>query len=177
MARIKFKTKKTQEDKRSLLQVLANHDVYATSIHEAHDGFVATINKPEEVDKIFDPTCLQDLTTLEFQAVLLPELKSKRTVLLFNCRDEITRHTKEQIKEEIQRLNPFTDNMVEDVYTFPTKPIIKVIFTQTTVANKARETGLRLFSMSIPSHSIQEDDHIPVQACMRRYALEQHYTC
>ncbi len=68
--------------------------------------------------------------------------------------------------EEIQRLNPYTDNMVEDVYRFPAKPIIKVIFTQTAVANKARETGLRLFSMSIPPHSIQEEDHIPVQACI-----------
>ncbi len=102
MARIKLKTKKkAQEEKRSPLQILANQDVFATNIYEAHDGFVVTINNhiPNEIDKIFGPTSLQDLTAQDFQAILPPELKSKRSVLLFNCPEEITRHAKEDIKK------------------------------------------------------------------------------
>ncbi len=66
--------------------------------------------------------------------------------------------------------------MIEDVFRFHNKPVIKVTFSQTTVATKAREAGLRLFNMSIPSHSIQEEECIPIQACMRCYALELHPT-
>ncbi len=177
MARIKLKTrKKTVDAQQHLLQLLANHDVYATNVVEAKDGLAITVHKPEEVDAVFAPGSLTTLKDNGFQAVLPPEIKARRTVLLFGCPQEITRHTETELEQEINRVNSFTQGMIDEIYKFPNRPIIKLIFKQSQIAKKAQEHGLRMFNMSIPPHSIQEEDYIPVGICMRCYALDDHFT-
>lgn len=177
MARIKLKTRnKTKDGQDKLLQILANHDVYATSIVEARDGLTITLHRNEEVDTVFTPESLTTLTNNGFQAVLPPDIKAKRTVLLFGCPNEITRHSEEELENEIQRVNSYTEDMIEEIYKFPNRPIIKVLFKQAHIAQKAQETGIKMFNMSIPPHSIQEEEFIPIATCMRCYALNNHYT-
>lgn len=99
MARIKIKTRnKTKDGQLQLLKLLADQDVYATNIAETRDGLAITIHKVEEVDAIFTPEALSTLNNNGFQAVLPHDLKAKRTVLLFGCPEEITRHSAEEIE-------------------------------------------------------------------------------
>lgn len=129
MARIKIKTKaKNQQTREQLLHLLASQDVYATNIIEARDGYCVTVLKQEEQDAIFTPECQAALATLDFISITPPELKAKKTILMFNCPDEVTRNSGEDIKEEIYRVNAFTKNMIEEVYKFPNKPIVKIMF-------------------------------------------------
>lgn len=177
MAKIKIKTKnKTPQQKSKLLEILASHNIFATAIFEARDGYSVTLLKTDEQDTIFSPPCQEALNSNGFQSVTPLELKAKRTVLLFNCPDEIMRHKEAEIKEEIYRVNDFTINNIEEIYKFKGKPIVKIIFNQASIARKTQESGVRMYNMSIPPHQIEEEEHIPVTSCMRCYALDSHFT-
>lgn len=177
MARIKIKTKDKNPRRRDkLLEILAQHDVFATNIFEARDGYSLTIHKSHEQDIIFGEECQAALTINDFSSVIPSELKSKRTILMFNCPDEITRHDNSAIAKEIERVNSFTENKIELVSKFTNKPIVKIIFKQACAAQKAQESGIRLFNMSIPSHQIEEEEYVPITTCMRCYAMEKHFT-
>lgn len=73
-ARIRAKTL-SPADRSKLLEILANHDVYATNIIEEKDGYVITLSKQGNLDKIFETTCQEQLLHLEFAAIIPPDLK------------------------------------------------------------------------------------------------------
>ncbi len=177
MARIKSKTRtQTKDGQHKLLQLLVDYDVYATNIIEARDSLVINIHEAEEIDAVFTPEASTTLSNNGFQAVLPLDLKAKRTVLLFGCPDEITRHGTDELEQEINRVNNYTQDMIVDIYKFPNRPLIKIEFKQAQVAKKAQDSGIKMFNMSIPPHAIQEMEHIPVVTCMRCYKMEDHYT-
>lgn len=177
MAKIKIKTKvKNHHIKNQLLEILASNDVFATNVFETRDGYSVTLLRQEEQEVIFAAECQAALTSKGFSTVTPPDLKSKRTILMFNCPEEVTRHEANDIKEEIHRVNPFTINLIEEVSKFHGKPIIKIIFKQINAARKAQEAGIRLYNMSIPPHQIEEEEYFPITMCMRCYSLDSHYT-
>lgn len=122
MARIKNLSKeRDSRKKRKLLEILADNDVFATNITDPRDGFILHIFKQEEQDIVVSTICQEALSSTEFHAgSSAPELKSKRTVLLFNCPNEITRNSSEDIKQEMYRIDSYTEYMIEDIYSFPT---------------------------------------------------------
>lgn len=147
----KNKTKvKNQHQRDQLLHLLASQDVYITSIIEARDGYAITSMKQEEQDTIFSPECQTALAIKDFCIVTPPDLKPKKTILMFNCPNEVTRNSYKDIKNGIFRVNLFTTNNVEEIYKLPDKPILKVMFKQASIAQKAQETGMRLYNMPIP---------------------------
>lgn len=177
MAKIKIKAKeKNRHFRDQLLQILASQNIFATNVYEARDGYVVTLLRQDELETIFSAECQAALNNHDFSSVTPQNLKAKRTILMFNCPEEVTRHTENEIKTEIYRVNEFTTDMIEEITKFKGKPIIKINFKQISVATKAQETGIRLFNMSIPPHQIEEEDYVEVTMCMRCYAMEDHYT-
>lgn len=57
---------------------------------------------------------------------------------------------------------------------FPRAKNIKITFTKTNIAKKATEIGVRMSSMNISSHQIQQDTFIEIKSCTRYYQLEDH---
>lgn len=125
MEKIKIRTRtKAPEDKEKLLQILGVHHALATNICEARDGCAVTIFLQEELDAVFDPNYNDVLRSKSFMVVMPPDLKERRTILMFNC------------PEENSTQPTFTENMIEEAYRFPSKPILRITFKQTTVAKK-----------------------------------------
>lgn len=77
---------------------------------------------------------------------------------------------------EIMDKNANTNNQITDVYKFPRAKNIKITFTKTNIAKKVTEIGLRMYSMSITPHQIQQDEFIPIKSCMKCYQIEEHNT-
>lgn len=177
MGRVKIKHPSPDQDtKLALLRTLSENNVFATKVSATRDGFLVITSLDAEIDIIFNPPCHDALTSQNLTPILPPELKAKRTILLFRVDNYIKQHTQAEIKEEIQRINDFTEGAVDDVYKFPSNNIIKIQFKKTSVAQKALNTGLKLFSMRIPPHDIQEEEYIPLSNCLRCYAIESHPT-
>ncbi len=81
----------TQGNRIILLRTLSANIIYATRIITVQDGFIVLTRSDEEVDKIFQQKTQQELINNRFLSILLPELKAKRTVLIFNTVEYIYR--------------------------------------------------------------------------------------
>ena len=177
MAKVKIKhTSKTTAAKQKLLQILSSQDVYAIDIKEAHDGFIIITSTIEEADVINSPSCTTALTAENFSPVLPPELKAKRTVLLFKVDSHIYDNNEENIKEEVYNHNNFANEEIETIFKFPRANIIKIQFKQAITATKTCEQGLKLFKMKIPHYNIKKEEYTPINVCYKCYKLEDHHT-
>lgn len=80
MARIKIKTRENLKERRTklkLLEFLSSCNVYATTLLEAHDGYIVTTANDHEVDKILDPQATNKLSDSGFTPVPPQELSQE----------------------------------------------------------------------------------------------------
>ena len=177
MPRVKIKKpNRSDEDKLRLLNILSQHDVYAVRIFSTYDGYGILTSNDDDVDKMFNNDCLEALEQESFTPVLPPELKAKRTLLLFSLEEHIMDKTIEEMKEEIEKENAWTAGKIQEIFKFPRSPIIKITLKQTLAATKSKEQGLLMFSMRIPPHQMKNEEYVPIQTCMKCYEIDSHFT-
>lgn len=175
MGRIKIKhPSPTREAKGKLLEILGKNNIYAARIIPLRDGYVVITSRDEEVDSIFSPECHENLRTENFTAVMPPDLKAKRTILLFGIDEDAFDHTPEEIRDEIYRINDYTEDCIEAIYKFPTSRVIKITFCNTAPALRAQDIGVKLFNTRVPPHQIQKEEYHELKNCLRCYAIEDH---
>ncbi len=89
--------------------------------------------------------------------------------------DVIYERSLDDVGEEITKINSWIRDELESVFKFPKSNTIKLTFTQTQLAKKCTEVGLKAFNIIIPSHEIKLETYIPIKCCMKCYALD-HFT-
>ncbi len=177
MARVKIKSEDTTQSNRIiLLRILSANIIYATRIITVQDCFIVLTRSDEEVDKIFQQKTQQELTNNRFLPILPPELKAKRTVLIFNTDEYIYNHTEKEIEEELLTKNTWMNEGIDSIFKIPRTKILKVTFKETTAAKKTTEKGIPVFHMSIPAHTVKIEEYIPITTCLKCYAIEDHIT-
>lgn len=94
MARIKIKHPSPSPDtKLSLFSILFQNLVFATRTISVRDGFVILTSLDHEADIIFDIKCHEELKQAQFTPIMPPELRAKRTVLLFGVEPHVLDHS------------------------------------------------------------------------------------
>ncbi len=177
MARVKIKTSDTSQDRRILLlRILSENIIYATRIINIQDGFVVLTRNDDEIDKIFQDKIVQDLKKNDFQPVLPPELKAKRTAIIFNTDDFIYNHTEKEMEDELLANNAWMNEGIDNIFKIPRTKIMKITFKEAAAAKKATEKGILCFHMSISPYTIKIEDYIPLLTCLKCYAIEDHTT-
>lgn len=153
MGKVKIKRPKPGHDSQlALLRILSKHHVFATKIVTAHDDFYVVTSQDSEVDVICNPPCHDAFLVQRFQSILPPDLKARRTVLLFRVASFIKDHFEDDIRTEDERLNEFALSAVDLVYKFPMNQIIKITFKR---LKWHRKHCLKMFNMRIPPHDMQ----------------------
>lgn len=177
MGKIKIKHHTQNTDtKLLLLNILANNNIYASRIIQLHDGFNVITSLEEETDLIFDLQCMEALRDNNFSPIMPPELKSKRTIIMFGIDPDAFSHTPEEIIQELYRVNAFTENMIDSTYKFPRGNTLKITFKNTAPALKSLEQGLKLFNTRVAPHQLQREEYYPIKTCMRCYEVDTHNT-
>ena len=177
MARVKIKSEdNSQERKTLLLSILAKYLIYATRAIIVPDGFIILTRTDGDLDKILQGKTSEDLKSNNLHAVLPPELRAKRTVLVFNTDEYIHQHAEKEIEDELMDKNDWMKQGIENIFKIPRTKILKITFKDTAAANKAKDTGFLCFNMSIPPHAIKEEEYIPILTCMKCYSIEDHVT-
>ncbi len=176
MARIKIKSRQNgREQKLKLLEVLYRMDIEICRIITAHDGFVVLTINEHFADYIFKYETKHELSSHDFSPVIPPELNAKKSVIIPRVDDVVYEKNIVDSGEELIRQNSWIgEDKIEDVYKFPNSPTLKLTFTQTTLAKKCTEQGLKAFKTSIPCHEIKLETYIPIKCCMECYTLEDH---
>ena len=91
MAKVKIKHKNPSPAvKAKLLECLSKNMIYATQIIDIKEGYIVLTRSDLDLDKIFQGECNDDLRKEYFNCVLPPELKAKRTVIIFNVPEHIS---------------------------------------------------------------------------------------
>ena len=176
MGRIRIKhDNPTSQGQLKLLQILATQQIYVTKIITTKDGYITLTKNDEDQDSIFKGQCLQELKANDFQPILPPDLRAKRTILIFNIDDTIFKHEEEEIKDELIIKNTWIEEITH-IFKFPKHNIVKICFSETATAKKATETGLLAFYMSIPSYNIKQEEYVHINTCMKCYKIEDHFT-
>lgn len=177
MPRVKIKhPDPSAKNKLKLLRLLSEKLIYATRIIPTTDSFAVITRTDEDTDNIFSPNTISLLKEEEFSPVLPPEIKAKRTILLFNTDDHIYSKSEKDITAELLNENNFLNEGIDNVFKIPRTKMIKITLNSSTSARKATETGLLAFNMSIPHYNIKIEEFIPILTCMRCYAIENHPT-
>jgi len=177
MARVKIKYKSPdRESKLKLLEILCKNQIHVTKIISTIDGFVVLTLNDDEADTIFAEKTKEELDRKGFSPMQPPELRAKKSVLIFNVDDIILDNTTEEIKDELLTSNPWITCSIENIYKFPRSPIMKVTFSQTSISSKCTESGILIFNLSIPKHDIKQETFIPILTCMKCYLMEDHIT-
>ena len=178
MARIKIKCNgnpKERRNKLKLLEILAPADIYATALHEAHDGYIVNTATDKEVDKILEPIVTQNLEAQGFTPILPQEVKSRRTIICYKVEQTAFEKTANDIADEIENKQEWAK--IQDTYKFPnSRNMIKVQFESVSMADKAINQGLRLFNVSIAPHQISKERYINIPYCMKCYDIDDHVT-
>ena len=91
MTRVKIKRRNSHErdTKKKLLELLATNNIYVIRIITISDGYIVLTDNDNDCDKLFQKPCLDALHSQEFQPIMPPELRAKRTVVIFKTGDDI----------------------------------------------------------------------------------------
>ncbi|KAK3875116.1 hypothetical protein Pcinc_019995 [Petrolisthes cinctipes] len=100
------------------------------------DGFVVLTKDDHDADLLFHGAAKNDLLNNDFNTIMPPEIRAKKTVLLFNVDDYVYKNNEEQIKEEIRGLNSWARDEIKEVYKFPNSNTLKITFGQTLLQTK-----------------------------------------
>ncbi len=177
MSRIKIKSRSTSKEKKlKLIEILCKQQIEISRILPVYDGFVVLTVSESHADCIFSAETKGELEAQEFYAVMPPELRAKKSVIIPRADDIIYERHIVDIGEEIQNQNSWVGEGVVDVIKFAKSKAIKITFSNITLAQKCTEKGLKAFSISIPAHEIKQETFIPVKCCMKCYTLESHFT-
>ena len=178
MVRVKIKSRSPNDRNRKLklLEILCTNEVHVSRVFTANDGFTILAISEEHADKIFTREIKNRLEEEGFNPLMPADLKVKKSVILTRVDDAIYDWGEVEIAEELTEKNSWIGYELEIVYKFPNSNTIKLTFSQTQLAKKCTEAGLRAFGISIPPHEIRQETYIPIKTCMRCYKLEDHNT-
>ncbi len=178
MTRVKIKCKNSDDKKikTKLLEILCTKQIQVTKVFTAPDGFAILLYNEDHADKIFSRDIKTDLDSNGFTAVLPPELKSKKSVIITKVDDVIYDRSNDEIAQELSDNNTWIGAEIDAVFKFPNSNTLKVTFNQTAIAKKCTESGLLAFNLSIPPSDIKQETFIPIKSCMKCYKLEDHST-
>ena len=178
MARLKIKSRNPKEHTRktALLEILAKNDIFINKLLPINDGFIALTCTDNDLDKIFERTVTQELEEKDFYPQIPLELRAKRSIIIFNADLFIYSNSEEDIKDEIMTKNEWANEQIDSIFTFPNSNNLKITFAQSVLATKAKQQGIRLFSMSIAPHQIQQEEFHNIKTCFKCYAIEDHNT-
>ena len=177
MPRVKIKhPDPSGQNKLLLLRTLSEQLIYATKIIQTADAFIVLTRTDDDADKIFSTTTSELLKQTKFQPVLPPEIRAKRTIILFNTDEHIYNQTEKDLEEELVNENSFLNEGIDNIFKIPKTRIIKITLNSSVAAKKATENGLLAFHMSIPHFNLKIEDYIPILTCLRCYAIDEHLT-
>ena len=172
MGRIRIKYPRPKE--LGTMSPLLAQTVRVTRLIPTNDAVIVLTASDNDTDAVFQEDLLKSLSSKGFMAILSPELKAQRTVICLRLDDLVYQYDAPEIKKEAERVQTWAK--IQEVYIFSKSNTVKFTFQSSEMARKAREEGLRLFSISIPPHQIKEEKYVELLTCNKCYAIESHST-
>ena len=131
-------------------------------------------NSSDDLDTLFSSACISQLEALGCKPIMSPDIKAKRTLILWRCDDQILNQSEEDIKSEIEKPNDCVK--VQEIFKYNSSKSIKVTFASQHMAFQVLTKELILFNLSHPAHNIRMKIFVEILICFKCYQIEDHPT-
>jgi len=158
----------------SLLQLLRNLDLQPTNIIPRDNSFLVIFKHNFNQDVLFSQHSLAKLKEIDCSLAEPPNLRARRTILVFRVDPYVYGEDLEDIARDIESSN--AHSKIEEIIKFPNSRTLKIIFSSEKAARLAAERGLIAFYLHIPPEDIEQEIYIEIQTCLKCYALNDHAT-
>ena len=155
---------------------LGKCQVIINNIYGFPKGYTAIMDNQATADLIFDPPTVQALKGISLEPILPPAIIALRTLTLKSIPDYVAGKSAEEISAEILAKNTYFRSKPKVIKLPNARRVIKIVTSNTMVANKVIEDGLILFNIKVPTFNINREKFEHVNACLKCYKLEDHLT-
>ena len=146
-----------------------------TRLIDSRTGYVALCHSEKDVDTILSGGSTRSLKEIGLEPRMPPEIVAQRSVICRRIDPFVGTHTATEIKNEIKIRQEWCD--ISEIIKFGNNThVFKIIFTDTTMAQKAQEQGLVCFNMRISPEQIQRETFVNIMICFKCYEMETHVT-
>jgi len=160
--------------KNQILDVCKNNNIRVIKIIDKPNHYLVIFPSSDDADRIFDAALAHLFAAANVEPVMPNELKAGRTIIVKRIDEIIFSASEDEIKSSVENENAGT--VITEIHKFKNSPGIKVIFSNTVMAEKSLRNGFFAFRLFIPPNSIQRDEFIHIQTCYRCYKIENHST-
>ena len=111
----------------ALNEILHHDKVNASKTYfNKYNELFMLCNSTDDLDTIFPSGCMSELEAVGCKPILPPDLKTKRSLILWRCDDQILNQREEDIKSEIEKKNDCVK--VQEIFKYNSSKNIKVTF-------------------------------------------------
>ena len=154
--------------KNDLCNAVYDQGIKFSRIIPTGDTYVVVCLNEDEVDKLMTPATTSALLNKQFQVIIPPHLKAKKTVIVKHIDRSVTEQNVDIIKQDLEHRNEWAT--VEEIVKFPRMPnVLKVRFSDIKMANKATEQGISLGKFHLNKNSVELEDFVQLTPCWACY--------
>ena len=173
MIKVKIKTTSVSPPKRhDILCIASKFKVKFSRLQEVNDIFLLWCIAECDVDALFSTPCIEAFEAISCTPQLPPEMKAKRTLFLKNVNELVCRNNNAILIADLQQRNKYLT--ISDLFVFTKSATIKITYETVAMANKAKETGIFMFSFFIPPRNIALEEYINLAMCYKCYSYGDH---
>ena len=174
--RLKFKDRNNQVSHEQITELAyVGLGVPFTRLFKTPEGYKAVCRNDRDLEKLLSKFAREEFNKHGITVITPPELRCKKSVFVRKLSYQVGKHTAEQLKQDIELRNSWAK--IEEVvkikeYTH----CFKIIFEDTSMAEKALRDGFLTYNMSVKTDQIEQEKFVHIQTCFKCYRHNSHTT-
>lgn len=158
--------------RKSLLRErLYENGVKFSRLIQAPDSFICICLSDNDVDLTISTKLIDKLKKIHFDVVIPPPLRAKKSVIIRRLDPDVTDHSEEEIKHDIERRNVWAK--IDEIVKLRNIPhMLKIRFKEIAMAKRATTSGLCLLSYHLRDHQIELEQFHQITPCWNCYKYD-----
>ncbi|KAF2346163.1 Reverse transcriptase domain [Trinorchestia longiramus] len=142
---------------------------------DTRTGFYAVTDEANTMDKLTSNKAIEAFKKLNLKPIIPPDLRARRSVFIRQIDYYIGSKNPEEIKEEIQRIQPWL-KVSEVIKIKHYTHLLKIVTADTTIAQRILREGFKMFNTKITARQCEQETYTLILICYKCYTFESHPT-
>ncbi|KAF2348058.1 hypothetical protein FHG87_021186 [Trinorchestia longiramus] len=142
---------------------------------DTRTGFYAVTDEANTINKLTSNKAIKALKKLNLKPIIPPDLRARRSVFIRQIDYYIGSKNPKEIKEEIQRIQPWLQ-LSEVIKIKQYTHLLKIVIAETTIAQRILTEGFEMFNTKITARQCEQETYTHILICYKCYEFESHPT-
>ncbi|KAF2353098.1 Reverse transcriptase domain, partial [Trinorchestia longiramus] len=150
-------------------------DTLLIRLTDTRTGFYAVTDEANIIDKLTSNKVIEAFKKLNLKPIIPPDLRACRSVFIRQIDYYIGSKNPEEIKEEIQRIQPWL-KVSEVIKIKQYTHLLKIVTADITIAQRILTEGFKMFNTKITARQCEQETYTHILICYKCYKFESHTT-